>query len=250
MKLKLIEQSAFLNNRQKVQQAFFNQQLIMPLTNKGESIIIEETKNEGKGNDKLKLVTIENIPVSDEIRPKSYVLDLELNKPVLNKIEKTKTVEKAILLFTYDSLMVFMIEMKSSLDSVGENGLKAISRKFEHSMGRISMILTSFIFNETMFEGINIDFFGIVCYNRDAITTITDRIERKNQVLYDNLKLNKPTVDLDNFITGKTKMKVKFIQNPTPNTSEMTINFNEIFPEETYNFQAEYSELTLPDIRK
>lgn len=40
MKLKLIEQSAFLNNRQKVQQAFFNQQLIMPLTNKGESIIM------------------------------------------------------------------------------------------------------------------------------------------------------------------------------------------------------------------
>lgn len=236
-----MENNYFTKNRKRVHQAFFREHFLSPLIDNSEAIVIEE-KNERAT---LKEVVIENFPMTDEFRPKSYLLDLELEKAILGKIHATHTTEKALLLFTYDRLVVFMIEMKSSLSN-GVNNLSSLALKFEHSIGRVSMLLTSFIFNNSFYENIDVQYVGIVCYKQDAIP-----VGFKEHSLYDNLKNGKENIFLKNQLTGQTEnIIIKFIQSEDISQPSMTIDFDEIFPEEKYNFQAGYTELTLPNITK
>jgi hypothetical protein len=233
-----MENKYFHNNRKYVQQAFFVEQFLIPLIDKNELIIIEEKGERAT----LREVIIENFPITDEFRPKSYILDLESNKPTLGTINGTKTTEKALLLFTYDSLIVFMLEMKSTISN-RVNNLSSIAQKLEDSIGRISMVLTAFIFDESFYENLAIQYVGLICFQQDAI-------RHKEHSLYDNLKEGKEDIFLDNALTGqREKVIIKFIKS-ADSTPSMTIDFDEIFPDETYNFQAEFSALTLPDIRK
>ena len=236
-----MENSYFHKNRKHVQQAFFVERFLIPLVDKSEAILIEEKDKRAT----LKEVIIDNFPITDEFRPKSYLLELELEKPIIGKVHATHTTEKALLLLTYDRLIIFMVEMKSSLSNA-VNKLSSIALKLEHTIGRISMILTSFIFENTFYEDIDFQYVGIICYQNDVIPT-----GLKEHPLYDNLKEGEKSIFLDNALTGKReKVIIKFIKSGDSTQPSMTINFNEIFPEEIYNFQAEYSELTLPDIRK
>jgi len=235
-----MENTYFNNNRKQVQKAFFEARFLIPLIDKTEPIIIEE-KNLSAS---LKEVIIENFPITDEAKPISYLLDLELNQPILGRVEKTKTTELALLLFTRTRLVVFMVEMKSYISNKA-NKLSSIAQKFEHSMGRISMFLTSYIFNEAIYKNLEVQYVGLVCLHDDKITG-----DYEEHLLYRNLKEGKEAIFLDNALTGeREKLIIKFLKSEDETQPSMTINFNEIFPEESYNFQAEDSELTLPDIR-
>lgn len=64
-------------------------------------------------------------------------------------------------------------------------------------------------------------------------------------------KIIQENIFLKNQLTGQTEnIIIKFIQSEDISQPSMTIDFDEVFPEEKYNFQAGYSELTLPNITK
>ncbi|MFK7946314.1 MAG: hypothetical protein AB8G11_01900 [Saprospiraceae bacterium] len=236
-----MENSHFHQNRKRVHQAFFQERFLIPLIDKSEPIIIKE--NNGKAT--LQEVIIENFPITDAARPQSYILDLELNKPILGRIDRTKTAEIALLLFTPKRLVVFIIELKSFVSNKA-NKLSSIALKFEHSIGRVSMFLTSFIFDKATYEKLEIQYVGMVCLHDDKIPN-----GFKEHQLYDNLKSEKEDIFITNTLTGQMeKMIVKFVKSKDEKTPSMTIDFNKIFPKETYNFQADYTALTLPNITK
>ena len=75
----MVSRNYFRENRKAVQKGIVNSKFLQPLTEDDLPVRIVENKAIA-----LKEVVIENVPAdSDGIRPKSWILNLELDKPVL-----------------------------------------------------------------------------------------------------------------------------------------------------------------------
>ncbi len=174
----------FRDNRINIQNAFLSEDFLIPLINEDSYKITEKkAKFEKLGN-----VTITGIPCSeDDIRPKSWILDLEIDKPVFANPQFTKTTEKALIVLSEKMLWIFMIEMKNSLqphNSDKQEGIKAIQEKFKHTIGRVLLLLPVYIFGKS-YNDIPIRFKGIVLYQNDNNLVTAAKTDKKIEV--DNL---------------------------------------------------------------
>jgi hypothetical protein len=216
----------FKNNRLKVQKAFVDRNFLIPLTKDDLPLKIVEKNIKGVG--KLKTVIIDNIPVSDKVRPLSYVLELELKGQLFSLPEKFRTVEKAIILLSDKAMYVVMIEMKSSIDPPT---MRQIEEKIKHSIGRTLIFLTHYLLDENGFNEYNIQFHTLLLYNSDHLT--------KELVSKADPELEKS--DLVRIFQGKSKsliakeplgdehlVNVIFMQNKK-NADEFEIDFKKMF---------------------
>lgn len=237
----------YKKQREKIQKSFERLGLIRPLIKDDLPIEITEKKNT---KNKLKRLFIQNIPASkDTILPISYELDLELGEPVIGKVEKTRTVEKAILFFTLSSLYIVLIEMKESIQSAGnESSINTIKEKFEHSIARINLLLTSYVFPKRH-EGIEIEYFGIVVYNKDNVAEITEGLQQSE--IYKILKKQANAIWLTDAFGNQYNFKLVFMQNTSDNKEDVEVDFDDFFEGDVEFENAMYNEeLSLPNILK
>lgn len=243
--------SAFKDNRRIIQKALFDTGF-WEIIQEDNTIILEEKKESAK----LKQVKIEHIPVSSSRVENAYLINLELEIPILGNSPKTKTTEKALLLISEATCYIFMFELKSSLQADDDNDISAIRKKFSDTIGRISLLLTSFIFGEN-FKDAEVFYKGIVFYNQDhnLISEATDTLRRKDifkPFLTPNMQNTnkKTTVGVVNDISGKHQLEVVFCKNPTINNDEtsFSVDFNDFLEEWEYNLFLD-AEVNLPQVK-
>lgn len=234
----------FEKNRKLVQKSALESGFIKPLTQDDLPLEIIEAKAE-KG--KLQKLILENVPISDEIRPKSWLVDLELSKTLFSNPEGFKKAEKAIVFFTCASLYVLLFEMKSSLPAAV---LDSIKGKFMDSIGRISVLLTTYLFDKDIYTNLEINYLGLVFYNEESLNQQATKDEAlKINDLYKVFKKGKDKILLDNtHLQTAHKVNIHFIQNPDKqnNIEEITFDLDEFFRDDTEYENGQYTELTCP----
>ena len=234
--------SVFKNNRRKVQKAFFDTRFWEILSD--DTLTLEE---DGKSAE-LQKVEITNIPISKDMEM-AYLIHLEWNTPILANAPKTKTVEKALLLISETMLFIFMFELKSSLQADDENDISAIHKKFKDTIARISVLLTTFIFGDN-FKETEIQYKGIVFYNRDnnLISEASETLRRKD--LYKAFEAKRKTIEIANDISGKHQVEVFFYKNPNhsinPNT--FSVDFVTFIEDWEHDSFALYSTMGLQQV--
>ena len=233
--------SVFKDNRRKVQKAFFDTGFWQILEN--DTLTLEE-----KGaNAELKAVKITNIPLAKDMEM-AYLINLELEIPILANAPKTKTTEKALLLLTDKMLFVFMFELKSSLQADDNNDISAIDKKLKDTIARISLLLTTFVFEDN-FKDTEIQYKGIVFYNRDnnLIHEASPILKRKE--LYKVFDGTKNVIEITNDISGKHQVEVFFCKNPTfnDNPTAFSIDFK-TFIEWDFDFFNDLN-MSLPQVK-
>lgn len=241
----------FAKNRNIVQKSALESGFIKPLTQDDLPLEITEASAE-KG--KLKKLILENVPVSDEIRPKSWLIDLELSKTLFSN-PWAKKAEKAVAFFTCESLYVLLIEMKSSLNAYSKDKddgstPQSISRKMTESIGRISVLLTTYLFDNDLYNEVKIKYFGLVFYNGEnwhQQANIDKDFEMND--LYKVFRKKNDKILLDNtHLQTAHKVNIYFIQNPDKqnNIEEITFDLDEFFRDDTEYGNGLYTEFTCP----
>lgn len=238
------ESSSFRKNRQQVQKALIHSGFLEPLI-KDEPIKIREEKA-SKG--KLQQITILNFPISDKYRPKSWRVHLEKEKTPFSNPPHFKTVETALLLFASDTLLVFLLEMKTSLKPYGDSGLRSIKKKFSDSIGRINIFLSTYFFDES-YEGIRIDYKGIVFYNQENISqeALRDSDLRRSDMyrIFDKkIKHTRLSTPLDSL----HEIEILFFQNDKTTIETIIIDFKAFFEQDWEHQMAIKTDFTLPTI--
>ncbi len=230
----------FKKNRIKVQKALLETGFWQIFKEEHTPFCITETSNSSS----LKKVTIDDFPISDDENERVFIIHLENNIPVFSKIEYTKTTEKVVLLLSADIIYVFMFELKSSLQAEDDNDISAIKKKVEDTIGRISVMLTSFVFDEK-FEDVKVQYKGIVFYNKDNNLINDASSVLKNKPFYKAFEEKKKVVEITTDINGKNQVEVFFFKNPTQNDN-FSINFSSLFFEEWETVLTQYSDLKMP----
>lgn len=234
----------FRENRKKVQKAFVTVDFLTPLTNENVPYSIIE-KNIKKGEGKLRVVNIQNIPFTDNIRPVSYVIDSEFNNNIFGNTDNQKKVEKIFLVFSTQSVYVIMVEMKSSLKPTT---IMHISDKIRDSISKISLFLPNYIFEQENFDKYVIKFHCLVFHNGNMLQKdIEADPEIKSQDLFKILNGNQTSLFVEEKLGGTYKVRVNFVQNNGGNTEEMNVDFADIFEKDNDFSHAIYSEKSLPE---
>jgi hypothetical protein len=242
------EKNHFRQNRIKIQQTLLDSGFLKVLTESDLPLEIIESKAV-IGAKKLRTIFIDDIPVSDDIRPKTWLIDLEFSKPILATPQNTKTAEKALIILGSDGLYVFMFEMKNTLMPSGDDGILGIKTKFEHTIARILVLLPIYIFNRD-FNDYDVFFKGVVCFNDD--TSLKQAIQnntadQRNELITAFKGQN--SITLGNYLTGNHKIDVFFLKNPTNNPEEFDISFKTFFKED-WEYQVVCDgELTCPILK-
>jgi len=233
----------FKRNRKRIQDAALSQEFLKPLTKKDIPYDIIEIKNVA-GTGKLRTVSIDNIPCSDELQL-SYVLDMEIEKSIFSKPEHCKTVEKAILIFSAWSLYVLMVEMKSTLKPHGPGGLSDIQTKVKDSIERISRFLTHYFLDTEQFNDYPVNYHFLLLYNKESITTELkiDHTLKSNELAKIFIG-EKDFLSINDSIGDTNIVKVFFRQNAEGEDFE--IDLNQLFDGIDDFENAVYSNKTLP----
>ena len=240
--------SIFRDNRRRVQNAFFDTGFWQILEN--DTLILEEKGERVTLNE----VKITNIPISKEV-DMAYLINLELEIPIFGNAPKTKTTEKALLLISESACYIYMFELKSSLQADDKNDISAIEKKFKDTIDRISVLLTTFLFDDKIeypyFQEIDFQYKGIVFYNKDEnlIREATAALQKKD--LYKAFEAKKKVIEMKKDISGIHQVEVFFCKNPnfaeSPNT--LSIDFTTFFADEwEYNIFT-YSDKSLPQVK-
>lgn len=229
----------FKSNRKNIQHYFASEQFIKPLYDGDLKII--ESKNKSLQNT-LKEVLITRIPFQKKPHV-SWSIDLEKEGHVFSAHQSKKKCDTALLVMINNRLYVLMIEMKTSITNDGtSSSLEAIEQKFLDTMERISMLLTvnahEHIKNdkgELIYENTHIIYEGIVLYNKDAVSVITDDLKKTE--MYKIFKENSTMKRLypKSLLMGSaSRINIRFLKNPQANTNpdKMSVNFNQIFEKE------------------
>jgi hypothetical protein len=202
----------------------------------------------------LKEVLIDDVPADeDDIRPRSWILDLEMPKPIFGSIQNTKTVEKALIVLGRDALRIFMFELKSSLQPYGESSLGSIQTKIEHTIARISMLLPIQIFGSE-FNGIRIIYKGIICYNQDneIISTVNKDANFARSDMYKAFNERKKRLTLSDVFGRTHPVELLFFKNPNQAPSvSFQIEFEDLFFADSAEWEvqeASNGEMTCPFI--
>jgi hypothetical protein len=240
----------FQNNRTKVQKHFLETDFLVPLN--VDNLPLEITEDKNKGTGKLELLTIHNIPFSkNDNFPKSWVLDLELEKQVFSAPQGIKKGEKAIIFLSCATLYVVIVEMKESLKAYGDGGLEGIVDKIDHSISRISMLLPSYLFDEKPdYENLNIIYKVVVAYNQNGVNQqlINDKTIETTPI-YKVFSQQEKLYHFTDTLGEAHQIEIFFRQNTTNNKSEMEIDLATIFKASRDNddfLTCEHSELSCP----
>ncbi len=238
----------FRENRLAVLKGIEESRFLTPLSEADLPLRISENSKTSS----LKEVTIDNVPADEDgIRPRSWILDLEMSTPVFGSIQHTKTVEKALIVLGSDALRIFMFELKSSLQPYGHDGsLDSIKTKMEHTIARISMLLPIQIFSSE-FNDLDIIYKGIICYNQDneIISTANDDDNFARSDMYKAFKERKKIQTLSDVFGRNNLVELFFFKNPHTNQNSFNINFEELFFNEWEITTASNGEMTCPIIK-
>jgi hypothetical protein len=241
----------FRENRLAVLKGIEESSFLIPLSESDLPLKISENSKTSS----LKEVIIDNVPADvDGIRPRSWILDLEMPKPVFGSIQHTKTAEKALIVLGNDALRIFMFELKSSLQPYGHDGsLDSIKTKMEHTIARISMLLPIQIFGSE-FNDIDIIYKGIICYNQDneIITCATDDANFASSDMYKAFDANKKVLTLSDVFGRNNQVELHFFQNPNPSQTSFQIEWEDLFFPDNVDWEvpaASDGEMTCPIIR-
>ena len=233
----------FRENRQNIQKALFESGFVKIIQKTHLPLCIEESKTE---SGKLQRLWIDNIPASDLIRPQAWLINMELDKSPFSSPPHFKTVEKAIMFFTCESLYILMIEMKTTLKPDKQGGTIMIREKFEDSATRIALLLTTYVFG-SIYNNIRIKYFGIICYNKETWTkeALQDPDFAKDD-LYKQFKGSNSNFFLMDKFKEEHKVNIFFSQNNSSNPEEMQLDLAALFTND-YEFEnAQHTELTFP----
>jgi hypothetical protein len=234
----------FSDNRKKIQATFIRENFLTPLSKSDMPYSIIEKKNP-VGSGKLRELEIDNIPSTDNTRPISYILDLEIEGKIYSLPPTFKTVEKAFLIFTQECLLIILVEMKSGLSPFKE--IPAIEDKIQDSISRLSVFLPNYIFTKVSFNNYPIKYITLVFYNNDNLSGEIGR--RADLVHKDLIKIFTKRAD-HYFVTddlGEThKVRVKFIKNTGGDPETFGVNFDQIFKDDMDYLTSLDSEKTLP----
>jgi hypothetical protein len=238
----------FSDNRLFIRQVLERENIFQPV--ESSDYTIEEKKARGSN---LKYLHLENLPYSvSSSAPNIWVFDFEHENNPIFYTPKCRKMEKALIIFSTECAYVIMIEMKTSLmglgdDGIGENGIEA---KIKDSLSKLSLMATPYIFGEEHNYIKKIKFYSIIVYNNEHITQEANEDRRvKDYFLYDvfiasqsgNTK-TKPVRDLfgQNF-----DVKIYFIKNDSNNTQEFTIDINSLIDENIFS-NAVYHDFVCP----
>ncbi|MGB0930294.1 MAG: hypothetical protein ACPGVB_05940 [Chitinophagales bacterium] len=193
-----------------------------------DTIITEQNTAAG-----LKEVHVLNIPHSgNDYDPIAWLVDLEMKHPIFGIPASSKPCEQALVLMANRAINVYLFELKSSLDNKGNSGLAYIQEKITDSSARVAYLLPLYI-SDNAFDGVPVNFWGIVCYNHDKIEEISEEQEERKTEIYKILKekvQSKGRLYIeDSPLLEEHRIEILFFQNPNPNTSSMTINFQDFY---------------------
>ena len=241
----------FRENRLAVLKGIEESSFLTPLTQADLPLHISENKAST-----LKEVVIDNVPADEDgIRPRSWILDLEMPKPVFGSIKHTKTAEKALIVLGSDALRIFMFELKSSLQPYGHDGsLDSIKTKMEHTVARISMLLPIQIFGSE-FNDMEIIYKGIICYNHDneIISNANTDADFARKDMYKAFVERKKMMTLSDVFGRNNQVELHFIKNPNPNQTSFQVEFEDLFFTESMEWEvivASNGAKTCPIIKK
>ena len=223
----------FAENRKRLHVAFDSNNFFKPLTTDDLPLIIEEEKNR-KYEDKLVIVRLKNIPVSDRIRPISYVLNTEIEQTFFSLPPGFKTAEKVIFIFTEKCVHAVVVEMKSA---ISPPLVKEIKDKIEHTIGRVALFLTHYLLDTEQYYGKDLKFSAIFFFNSDSLTN------ELNTKLIPDLQNS----DLVNIFVGKYKSC--FMTEPLGQRNKVDVFFKKN-PNKSQEFDFDFSELfeSSPDL--
>jgi hypothetical protein len=242
----------FRENRLEVIKGIVNSGFLTPLTQDDIPLKISEKSKTSS----LKEVVIDNVPADEDgIRPRSWVLDLEMPKPVFGSIQSTKTAEKALIVLGSDALRIFMFELKSSLQPYNDGCLDSIKTKMEHTIARISMLLLIQIFG-TEFNDFEIIYKGIICYNQHnkIIEAASKDANFARSHMYKTFKERfderKKTLPISDIFGRTHQIELFFFKNPNTHSSSFQIDFQGLFFKEWEIEPASNGDMTCPILKK
>ena len=245
----MLPHNHFRENRLAVIKGIEDSGFLKPLTQADIPLKISEKSKTSS----LREVIITNVPADEDgIRPRSWVLDLEMTKPVFGSVQHTKTAEKALIILGSDSLRIFMFELKSSLQPYGHDGsLDSIKTKMEHTIGRISMLLPIQIFGRD-FNNIDILYKGIICYNQDneIISNALRDSDFARSDMYKAFSSGKKVQTLSDVFGRNHQVELFFFKNPRSNESVFQIDFDALFIEDWEIEPASNGQMTCPILKK
>lgn len=243
----------FRENRLAVLKGIEESGFLTPLTQSDIPLKISEKSKTAT----LKEVIIDNIPADEDgVRPRSWVLDLEMSEPIFGSIQHTKTTENALIVLGSDALRIFMFELKSSLQPYGHDGsLDSIKKKMEHTIGRISMLLPIQIFGSE-FNDLDIIYKGIICYNQDN-EIITSANKDANFARSDMYKAfekrneeSQKMLPISDVFGRNHQLELYFFKNPGVHQFSFQIDFQQLFFYEWEIETASNGEMTCPFLKK
>jgi len=196
---------------------------------------------EVKDSSKLKQVTITDIPY-DDTDYQFWRLHLEKHKNIKGIGSDSKTVDEILVVLKDKLLKVYLIELKSSINSpepeqnkVGKRGgkkkkakshpntLDYIALQISESISRFLVLLT--IGNheagkyKERYKDVKIKFYGIIFYNRD------NKVKDEQTKIY--IKGKKKTMFTETLLR-KERIAVKFFKNPNPSSDKISVKFKEL----------------------
>ena len=237
----------FRENRIAVQKGILESGFLQPLTEDDLPWRVCESNKEAL----LKEVIIEGIPADEDgIRPKSWILSLEIDKSVFGSPQHTKTTESALILLGSKSLLIFMIELKSHLQPFKGSTLDSVKSKFEDTIGRISMLLPTYIF-EKEFDNFPILYKGIICYHNDK-DVIEQGKKDPNFAKKDIVKAlvaKKGIIQLNDVFKGIHQVEIYFFKKPDSKATSFSIDFKDFFMKDQEYFSALDGDMTCPILR-
>jgi len=187
---------------------------------------------EASTNASLKKVTIKNAPIDN-----CWIFNNESGEKVF--ISNGKKVENTIIYLDKENkkLYLFMIELKSTLD---EENLIHCRDKFQDTLSHISVYLLLNSHNKN-FEDIEISPLGIICYNKEIISS--SNIQNQNEYVlindfqeYIQNSLNNFLITMETLALGRQVIPVISFENNTTNDN-FSIDFNEIINRATCKFK-------------
>lgn len=238
----------FLTNRKIIHQALEREKILLPVEDI--EYTVEEKKAKG---DNLKFLHLEGIPFSQySSSPNVWVFDFEMDENVILHTPSCKKMEKALLVFSSNTVYVILIEMKSTLmgsgnQGIGENGIEA---KIKESLSKLSLFTTPFVFTEKHNYIKKIKFYSIITYNTEIITHEANQDQKiKKYNLYDAFISSQGGIakneNIRDLFGQNFDVKMFFIKNNTTNPIEFTIDLSELINEEPFT-NAIYHDFICP----
>ena len=143
----------------------------------------------------------------------------------------------------------FVSQPKHDFEVKKDDTLESIKTKFEHTIGRISMLLPIYILGSE-FNDLPILYKGIVCYNNDNVI-ITKSQEDQNlatSLMFQAFNAKQTTLSLNDVFNRTHEVEVFFFKNPDSQLTSFILNFDDFFLEEWAAQAAAAGELTCPNL--